>query len=185
MTQHPPRTTSLPRSRDPVQPLDTVIALATGNDISRPSSVAQKQLETVKPGPDVLTDRATAAFIRRTLCAQHALTGTGDRGRSTPRPVDELLPPLTSSNEIDLQLYAILAVILKEFVYAWYAKITPDHVFVDEVIQIIAHCTRALEQRIRKADLEAILLDELPQLVDAHIKGNYYLFLRLFYTSCY
>lgn len=118
-----------------------------------------------------MTDKATAAFIRRTLCAQHALSGTGEKGRSTPRPVDELLPPLTSSNEIDLQLYAILAVILKEFVYAWYSKITPDHNFVDEVLQIIAHCTRALEQRIRKADLKSILLDEIPQLVDGHIKG--------------
>lgn len=121
----------------------------------------------------MLSDKATAAFIRKTLCAQHALTATGAAGRNTPRPVNELLPPLTSSNEIDLQLYAILAVIIKEFVNAWYSKITPDHVFVDEVIQIIAHCTRALEQRIRKADLESILLDELPRLVDAHVKCKY------------
>jgi hypothetical protein len=124
----------------------------------------------------VLSEKVTAAFILRTLCAQHALAGTADRGRVTPRPVDELLPPLTSSNEVDLQLYAILAVILKEFVYAWYSKITPDHVFVDEVIQIVAHCTRALEQRVRKADLEAILLDEIPQLVDAHIRCMFRLY---------
>lgn len=86
-------------------------------------------------------------------------------------PVDELLPPLTSSNEVDLQLYAIIAVILKEFVYTWYAKITPDHVFVDQVIQTIAHCTRSLEQRLRKVDLESLLLDEIPQLIDAHLEG--------------
>lgn len=85
--------------------------------------------------------------------------------------MDELLPPLTSSNEVDVQLYAIIAVILKEFVYTWYAKITPDHVFVDQVIQIIAHCTRALEQRVRKVDLESLLLDEIPQLIDAHLEG--------------
>lgn len=97
--------------------------------------------------------------------------------------MDELLPPLTSSNEIDLQLYAILAVILKEFVSVWYSKITPDHVFVDEVIQIIAHCTRALEQRLRKVDLEAILLDELPQLVDAHIQCKYHFVLCCTFQS--
>jgi hypothetical protein len=72
---------------------------------------------------------------------------------------------------VDLQLYAILAVILKEFVYVWYSKITPDHVFVDEVLQTMAHCTRALEQRLRKVDLESLLLDEIPQLIEAHAVG--------------
>ncbi|TLD36508.1 hypothetical protein E2P81_ATG02290 [Venturia nashicola] len=127
---------------------------------------------TPKSTSDFLSDKATAAFIRRTLCAHHALSGTGgEKGGSTPKPVDELLPPLTSSNEVDVQLYAIIAVILKEFVYSWYAKITPDHVFVDQVIQIIAHCTRALEQRLRKVDLESLVLDEIPQLIDAHLEA--------------
>jgi hypothetical protein len=145
--------------------------LAKPSDISRPSSTAPPNLDSNKSN-DFLSDKATAAFIRRTLCAHHALSGAGaEKGRLTPKPVDELLPPLTSSNEVDLQLYAIIAVILKEFVYTWYAKITPDHVFVDQVIQIIAHCTRALEQRLRKVDLESLLLDEIPQLIDAHLEG--------------
>ena len=116
---------------------------------------------------------ATAAFIRRTLCAHHVEDALGDEnGHGTSRPLDELLPPLTSSNEVDLQLYAILAVILKEAVHTWYARITPDHVFVDEIIQVIAHCTRALEERLRNVDLEALILDEIPELMDAHIKGK-------------
>lgn len=91
---------------------------------------------------------------------------------STQKPIEELLPPLTSSNEVDLQLYAIIAVIVKDFVYAWYTKITPDHVFVDEVVQIIAHCTRALEQRLRRVDLAEMVLDEIPALVDAHVQAS-------------
>lgn len=175
MTQHPPRTSSLPQNDDGVQSkANTAAGSDAADEQAQPAVSASKQNDAAKSGPDVLSDKATAAFIRRTLCAQHALASTGATGRSTPRPVDELLPPLTSSNEIDLQLYAILAVILKEFVYAWYSKITPDHIFVDEVIHIIAHCTRALEQRLRKVDLETILLDELPQLVDSHIKCKYY-----------
>lgn len=146
--------------------------LAKPSDVSRPASTSPPNTDPTKSTSDFLSDKATAAFIRRTLCAHHALSGTGgEKGRSTPKPVDELLPPLTSSNEVDLQLYAIIAVILKEFVYTWYAKITPDHVFVDQVIQIIAHCTRALEQRLRKVDLESLLLDEIPQLVDGHVEG--------------
>lgn len=175
MTQPPPRTSSLlevPNIGDATTP---AALLAKGREISRPSSTASlpRVNEASRNSIDTTSDKATVAFIRRTLCAHHALSGTVEKGRITPKPVDELLPPLTSSNEVDLQLYAILAVILKEFVYVWYAKITPDHVFVDEVIQIIAHCTRALEQRLRKVDLEALLLDELPQLIESHLVGAF------------
>jgi hypothetical protein len=180
MTQLPPRTSSLldvdrlhPQSHSNALPP----SLTKGSDISRPPSTApsprsgERAHESPKDNSSIVSDKATAAFIRRTLCAHHVLAGAGEKGRSTPRPVDELLPPLTSSNEVDLQLYAIIAVIIREFVFTWYAKITPDHVFVDEVIQIIAHCTRALEQRLRKVDLESLLLDEVPQLIDAHLAG--------------
>ncbi|KAI9779490.1 MAG: hypothetical protein M1816_003493 [Peltula sp. TS41687] len=115
---------------------------------------------------DGTSSEATAAFIRRTLCAHHSGTV---KDRTSPCPIEDLLPPLTSSNEVDLQLYALIAIIIRELVWTWYAKITPDHDFVDEIIRIIAHCTRELEQRVRKVDLEALLLDEIPALVLAHI----------------
>jgi len=56
-------------------------------------------------------------------------------------------------------------------VHTWYTKITPDHTFVEEVVQIIAHCTRAIEQRLRKVDLEALIFDELPELLEVHVQG--------------
>jgi hypothetical protein len=73
---------------------------------------------------------------------------------------------------VDLELYAFIAIIIREFVQTWYTKITPDHKFVDEIVKIIAHCTRALEQRLRKVDLESLLFDELPDLLEVHIKGK-------------
>lgn len=119
---------------------------------------------------DPTSDKATAAFIRRTLCSHNVLLGNGEKGRSTPRPIEDVLPPLTSSNAVDLQLYGVISVIIKEFVQTWYSKITPDQVFVNEVIQIIAHCTRGLEQRLRKVDLESLLLDEIPELLESHLR---------------
>lgn len=116
---------------------------------------------------DFLSDKATAQLIRRVLCPQQA----ADRGRATSAPIHDLLPPLTSRNDVDLQLYAIIAIILRDFVQAWYNKITPDETFVAEIVHIIAHCTRALEQRLRKIDVESLLLDELPDLLDKHIQG--------------
>lgn len=118
---------------------------------------------------DYLSDKATAAFIRRTLCAKHL----AERGRSSPAPIEELLPPLTTRNDVDLQLYALISVILKEFVQKWYSNITPDETFVAEIVQIIAHFTRALEQRLRNVDLESLLFDELPELLDAHVRGQF------------
>ncbi|KAF1350823.1 PXA domain-containing protein, partial [Delphinella strobiligena] len=118
------------------------------------------------------SDEVTANFVRRTLCAHQIRSGgavDNGKGRITLTPLDELLPPLTSSNDVDLQLYALIAIIIKEFVQTWYSKITPDQQFTDNVIQIIAHCTRALEQRIRHVDLEALIFDEVPAIIDAHI----------------
>ncbi len=121
-----------------------------------------------RPSPiDPLSDRATLMLIRRVLCPQ----SIGEKGRDVVPPIEELLPSLTSRNDVDLQLYAFLAIIMREFVQSWYNKITPDETFVAEILHIIAHCTRALEQRFRKLDVESLLLDEVPDLLDRHIAG--------------
>jgi hypothetical protein len=137
---------------------------ATLQPPSRPSS----RLRTKKTGNDesvdATSDRATTSLIRRVLCPQ-----TSSYGASSSQPPEELLPPLTSSNDVDRQLYALLAIIIKEFVYSWYSKITPDQALVNEVLQVIAHCTRALEQRLRQIDVAQLALDDIPELVEAHI----------------
>jgi|ERR1700722_3251419 len=137
---------------------------------SRSSSHARpvKQRQNV-PKTDFTSENATLSLIRRVLSPQN---GHPSDQRGTPRPTEDLLPPLTSFNEVDIQLYAIIAIVLKDFVYAWYGKITPDHVFVEEIIQIIAHTTRALEQRLRRIDLEGLVLDEIPAVVTAHVLGE-------------
>ncbi|KAK2590224.1 hypothetical protein QQS21_012100 [Conoideocrella luteorostrata] len=114
---------------------------------------------------DPLSDRATQALIRKVLLPQES----SNKVRNSQRPIDALLPPLTSRNDVDLQLYAFLAIILREFVQAWYGKITPDEAFVAEIIRVIAHCTRALEQRIRQMDLENVILNEIPDILSRHI----------------
>ncbi|KAK3997239.1 PXA domain-containing protein [Cladorrhinum sp. PSN332] len=119
-----------------------------------------------RPPPlDPLSDKATALLIRRILCPQHL-----EKAKNSSASIEDLpLPPLTSRNDVDLQLYALIAIILREYVQNWYTKITPDETFVAEVVQIIAHITRALEQRLRKVDLESLLFDEVPELLDRHI----------------
>lgn len=110
--------------------------------------------------------RATTALIRRVLCPQPTT------GSNEAQPIEDLLPPLTSSNDVDLQLYAIIAIVVKETIYSWYGKITSDQTFVEEVVRIIAHCTTGLEGRLRKVDIESLTFDEIPELVENHISGQ-------------
>ncbi|KAI9703639.1 MAG: hypothetical protein M1836_007409 [Candelina mexicana] len=172
MTQNPVRASVHlePRPKAPATP-DTsslaAIASATPPPLSHESSHVQKS--DLKKAHVDTSDNATATFIRRVLCQNHQHHVGNEKDRAAARPINELLPPLTSSNDVDLQLYAFIAIIIKDFVYSWYSKITPDQGFVDEVIQIIAHCSRALEQRLRNVDIEALVLDEIPQLLEAHI----------------
>ncbi|OQE47422.1 hypothetical protein PENCOP_c001G08897 [Penicillium coprophilum] len=142
----------------------TALPSATLQPPSRPSSRLRTQRDPGKDDPDYVSEKATTALIRRVLCPQ-----TSNHGASSPQPPEELLPPLTSSNDVDRQLYALLAIIIKEFVYSWYSKITPDQALVSEVLQVIAHCTRALEQRLRQIDVAQLALDEIPGLVEAHV----------------
>lgn len=135
-----------------------------------------------KKAESTTSDEATAAFVRRILCGHHinsGVTNESGKAKGTPPGLEELLPPLTSSDRIDLQLYALIAIIIKDFVQTWYSKITPDQQFTDEVIQIIAHCTRGLEQRLRHVDLEALLFDEIPSVLDAYVKGKPLVYQRL------
>ncbi|KAI8634530.1 PXA domain-containing protein [Xylariaceae sp. FL1651] len=146
----------------------TTTASSRPSDPTRITSSSQTHRHPARPtSSDFLSDKATAALIRRILCAHHL----ADRGRSSPVPIHDLLPPLTSRNDVDLQLYALISIIIREFVQNWYSKITPDDTFVAEIVQIIAHCTRALEQRLRKVDLESLLFDELPELLAAHVRA--------------
>lgn len=162
MQAPPPRVSLQPRLKS--YAITNAAPSAVPSNPDRPATPARtSNLFAVDP----LSDKTTTLLIRRTLCSQ-----LGDKGRSTSGPLDQILPPLTSSNEIDLQLYALIAIIIREFVHTWYTKITPDHVFVEEVVKIIAHCSRAIEQRLRKVDLESLIFDELPDLLDAHIKSE-------------
>lgn len=169
---------ALPRTpaQQPLQPLQprpkaaaTTSKSVTFERSSSPSSFPSA-IESVKsttnakqPASDYLSDKATAALIRKTLCPPST-----DKNTS----VLDLLPPLSSSNAVDLQLYALISIIVREFIYVWYTKITPDQVFVEEIVKVIAHVTTGLEERLRKVDLEALLFDELPELLEAHTKGK-------------
>ncbi|RKK23023.1 hypothetical protein BFJ66_g8824 [Fusarium oxysporum f. sp. cepae] len=163
MTATPSLAPAVPPARPPA-PRPKSVAFDTESPTSADmASPTRRPLRSNATDP--LSDRATSLLIRRTLCSPQL----GEKSRDSQVPIDELLPPLTSRNDVDLQLYALLAINMREFVQSWYSKITTDEHFVSEILHIIAHCSRALEQRFRKVDLESLVLDEIPDLLDKHI----------------
>ncbi|KAL4981281.1 PXA domain-containing protein [Aspergillus falconensis] len=130
-----------------------------------PSQSSRLQSKNVSRQPNGANEKAIAALVRRVLCPQTGSYG----GATSPYAPEELLPPLTSSNDVDCQLYAFVAMIVKEFISSWYSKITSDQALINEVLQLIAHLTRALEQRLREIDIAQLVLDDIPALVEAHI----------------
>ena len=140
----------------------------------QPSRFASRTEKASKDATDRRTvhDDATVQYIKSVLCTKPPRTGQDEPAeRVADGNLEDLLPPLTSRRDLDVQLYAIVAIILSQFVQVWYNRITPDADFVDETVRIIAHCTRGLEERLKLADLETLLLDELPGLLDAHLDG--------------
>lgn len=118
--------------------------------------------------PNKASDKTTLLFVQRVLCSGSRQT---ESSFANELSLNDLLPSLTSSNELDIELYAYVAIIIKECVQTWYAKFTPDQTFIDEIVHTIAHCTRGLEERARKTNLEVLVLDDIPALLDAHVVG--------------
>jgi len=137
------------------------------------STTTSKQTSSKEINNDsFLSDKCTTTFVKRTLCHTNSSHLGSPEIILNSQPLQDLLPPLTSSNEIDLQLYAIISIILRDFIQAWYNKLTPDHEFVDEVVHVIAHCTRGLEQRVRQVDLENLLMDKIPEVIIKHVEST-------------
>ncbi|KFX91775.1 hypothetical protein V490_05726, partial [Pseudogymnoascus sp. VKM F-3557] len=88
-----------------------------------PSSTAPIKRTTATPSPvpraaqptqaqilAALSPAATSALIRRTLYPS----------ASKDTPLSSLLTPLTGDADVDFEIYALLAVVLREFVVKWY-----------------------------------------------------------------
>ena len=46
-----------------------------------------------------------------------------------------------------------------------------DHL-IAEIVRLVAHCSRGLEERLRRVDAMALLLDEVPAVVERHVVGG-------------
>ncbi|OWB54879.1 hypothetical protein B5S28_g739 [[Candida] boidinii] len=104
---------------------------------------------------------------------------TNSRGYSSLSPkisaskTFEQLPALTSSTNVDMELYAFIGLLLQQFVFSWYSRISFDYKgeFSNELIGVVAHMTRNIQQRIRAVDWGVLLFDKYPVIFMRHMNA--------------
>lgn len=91
---------------------------------------------------------------------------------SAPKTFEQL-PALTSSTNVDMELYAFIGLLLQQFVFSWYSRISFDQngEFSNELIGVVAHMTRNIQQRIRAVDWGILLFDKLPIVFMRHMNA--------------
>lgn len=89
---------------------------------------------------------------------------------------DYSLPPLTSSNDLDIRLYALFSLLINDFIFGWYENslnLGEKDNFTKELIFIFAHISRNLQERINKShnDFIRLIITDLPYLLNDHFNN--------------
>ncbi|KAG7878909.1 hypothetical protein KL907_003320 [Ogataea polymorpha] len=85
----------------------------------------------------------------------------------------ESLPAFTSSSTVDNELHALVGLFLRQFVRGWYKNVAFDEngEFITEIVALIAHLTRDIQQRCLRIDWSQLLLDDLFVVLDKHMEA--------------
>ncbi|ESX03057.1 hypothetical protein KL918_002168 [Ogataea parapolymorpha] len=85
----------------------------------------------------------------------------------------ESLPAFTSSSTVDNELHALVGLFLRQFVLGWYKNVAFDEngEFLNEIVALIAHLTRDLQQRCLRIDWSQLLLDDLFVVLGKHMEA--------------
>ncbi|KGK37283.1 hypothetical protein JL09_g3563 [Pichia kudriavzevii] len=87
------------------------------------------------------------------------------------------LPQLTFSNELDVKLYALFSLLVKNFVQTWYVGLGFDkeEEFIGELVFLFSHVCRKIQERIssRRDEIVTSLFVDLPYVLEKHFRSVY------------
>lgn len=90
-------------------------------------------------------------------------------------PLPPIIPPTKPEQLFDDfsrmndEIYDLIALALRGYVSSWYHKLSPrDKEFVPEISTVVVAVIQALERRIQSADLDHLLLVDIPALITQH-----------------
>src|SRR4051812_20949270 len=74
-------------------------------------------------------------------------------------------PPSLTHNlpRVDVEMYNILALLTRDFVFGWYHAISLDQDFVNEIVRVVSHMVKQLEGRCQRVRLLLELMERILQ----------------------
>lgn len=79
-------------------------------------------------------------------------------------------PDQNPSTKLDNEIALLLGLVLRQFVETWYRKISDSNELITQISLAFGQMVDNLKLRASQADLDQLLLDDLPLLIANHIK---------------
>lgn len=118
-------------------------------------NISEESGEPEKDTPEYLQALVKRIFYPNSTCNEHK----------------DVLPALTPSSEVDLQLYCLIGLFFRLFIHRWYERLTDDHEFIDEIVDITAHVSRNIVTRAQNLNMTTLLLDDVPLVLNDHLEA--------------
>ncbi|KAJ3262346.1 hypothetical protein HK103_002787 [Boothiomyces macroporosus] len=77
---------------------------------------------------------------------------------------------MTSSEKVNSELSRIIALLLHDYVSAWYSLLSDDMEFYKEIVQTISVLIQEIERRLSRVDWIELISFDLPKVLTNHIK---------------
>lgn len=78
---------------------------------------------------------------------------------------------MTGDIDLDDEISALLGLVIRQFVHSWYQKISDNDQLTVEISNALGEMVEQLKSRARQADINQLLLDDLPHLIEVHVRG--------------
>ncbi|KAG0336520.1 hypothetical protein BG000_006485 [Podila horticola] len=70
--------------------------------------------------------------------------------------------------DLDAEAYHFLAFLVRDFIQTWYSSFSSDPQFVATIVNVVIHIARELERRSLEIDWVALMLQEVPEVLQRH-----------------
>ena len=104
------------------------------------------------------------------LCSRLKKLGIREQIRMTSKNPIKTFTILTGSSAIDKQLQDMISYIIRDYILAWYRKITFNTSFPDEVRSILSQTVTILTERIAQVDWVPYITTQLVDHVANHVR---------------
>lgn len=98
---------------------------------------------------------------------------------AAPSPPRRILQDPAASAALDVQLYNLLALIIRGFINPWFSKISRDRAFPLEILRVASHVFRQLEARLsegpetsqsHRIDKVKLVCETFPKVFERHVR---------------